>query len=83
MAPLCIPVPRLLKMHALAPSLTPRGGIMVRMVSCGMVYRNGRSGKLSHSSDVIGACICSNDVNVCGSAHCGCVVNGSVAMAAF
>ena len=45
--------------------------------------RNGRSGKLSHSSDVIGACICSNDVNVCGSAHCGCVVNGSVAMAAF
>ena len=31
------------------------------------------SGKLSHSSDV----------NVCGSAHCGCVVNGSVAMAAF
>ena len=26
--------------------------------------RNGRSGKLSHSSDVIGACICSNDVNV-------------------
>ena len=45
--------------------------------------RNGRSGKLSHSSDVIGACICSNDVNVCSSAHCGCVVNGSVAMAAF
>ena len=45
--------------------------------------RNGRSGKLSHSSDVIGVCICSNDVNVCGSAHCGCVVNGSVAMAAF
>ena len=45
--------------------------------------RNGRSGKLSHSSDVIGACICSNDVNVCGSAHCGCVVNGSVAMAAL
>ena len=42
--------------------------------------RNGRSGKLSHSN---GACICSNDVNVCGSAHCGCVVNGSVAMAAF
>ena len=41
--------------------------------------RNGRSGKLSHSNDVIGACICFNDVNVCGSAHCGCVVNGSVA----
>ena len=42
--------------------------------------------KLSHSNDVIGACICSNDdvhVNVCGSAHCGCVVNGSVAMAAY
>ena len=45
--------------------------------------QDGRSGKLSHSSDVIGACFCSNDVNVCGSAHCGCVVNGSVAMAAF
>ena len=43
--------------------------------------RNGRSGKLSHSNDVIGACICSNDVNVC--AHYGCMVNGSVAMAAF
>ena len=45
-----------------------------------------RSGKWSHSNDVIGACICSNDdlhVNVCGSAHCcGCGVNGSVAMAA-
>ena len=26
--------------------------------------RNGKSGKLSHSNDVIGACICSNDVNV-------------------
>ena len=26
---------------------------------------------------------CFNDVNACGSAHCGCVVNGSVAMAAF
>ena len=24
-----------------------------------------------------------NDVNVCGSTHCGCMVNGSVAMAAF
>ena len=47
--------------------------------------RNGRSGKLSHSSDEIGACICSNvDLHVCmcGSAHCGCVVNGSIAMAA-
>ena len=45
--------------------------------------RNGRSGKLC---DQIGACICSNvDVHVCvcGSAHCGCVVNGSVAMAAI
>ena len=43
-----------------------------------MVYRNGRNGKLSHSNDVIGACICSNDdlnINVCGSTHCGCVVN--------
>ena len=45
--------------------------------------RNGRSGKLSHSNDVIGGCLCSNDVNVCGSTHCGCVVNVSVAMAAF
>ena len=47
--------------------------------------RNGRSGKLSHSSDVIGACICSNvhlHVCVCGSAQCGCVVDGSVALAA-
>ena len=46
---------------------------------------NGRSGKLSHSCDEICACICSNvDLHVCvfGSAHCGCVVNGSVAMAA-
>ena len=41
---------------------------------------------MSHSNDVIGACISSNvdlHVNVCGSAHCGYVVNGSVAMAAF
>ena len=47
--------------------------------------RNGRSGKLSHSSDEIGECICSNvelHACVCGSTHCGCVVNGSVAMAA-
>ena len=45
--------------------------------------RNGKSGKLGHSSDVIGACFCSNDVNVCGFAQCGCMVNGSVAMAVF
>ena len=45
--------------------------------------RNGRSQKLSHSLDVIAACICSNDVNVCGSTHCRCVVNGNFAMAAF
>ena len=44
--------------------------------------RNSRSGKLSHSNDVIGAYIYSSDVNVCSSAHCVCVVNGSVAMAA-
>ena len=71
--------------HVLAPSLTPRGGILVRMVSCGMVGTCGRSGKLSHSSDEIGARICSNvdsHVCVCCSAHCGCIVNGSVAMAA-
>ena len=44
--------------------------------------RNGRSGKLNHSNDVVDA---SNDdlhVNVCGSAHCRCMVNGNVAMAA-
>ena len=45
-----------------------------------MEWYNGRIGKLS---DVIGACSCFNDVNVCGSARCGCMVNGSVAMAAF
>ena len=49
----------------------------------GINGRNGRNGKLSHSNDVIGAYTYSSDVNVCGSAHCGCVVNGSVAMAAF
>ena len=27
----------MVKMHALSPSLTPRGGIVVRMVSCEMV----------------------------------------------
>ena len=37
--------------------------------SCGMV---GMAGVLSHSSDVIGA-----DVNMCGSTHCGYMVNGS------
>ena len=43
------------------------------------------SGKLSHSSDEFGACICSNvdlHVRMCDSVHCGYVVNGSVAMAA-
>ena len=39
--------------------------------------RNGRSGKLSHSDDMMHVVSCSNDV--CGSAHCGCVVNGNVA----
>ena len=42
---------------------------------------------LSHSNDVIGASVCSNDdlhINVCSSTHCGCaVVNGIVAVAAF
>ena len=41
---------------------------------------NGTIGKVSHS---IGACNFFNDVNVCGSAHCGCMVNGSVPVAAF
>ena len=27
----------MVKMHALAPSLTPQGGILVKMVSCGML----------------------------------------------
>ena len=31
----------MVKMHVLAPSLTPRGGILVRMVSCGMVGDRG------------------------------------------
>ena len=46
--------------------------------------RNGKCGKLSHSNYVIGGC--SNGdlhVKVCSSAHCGCVVKGSVAMVAF
>ena len=42
----------------------------------------GRNGKLS-----VNACACTNvvlHVGVCGSAHCcGCVVNGSIAKAAF
>ena len=41
--------------------------------------RDGKSGALSHSSDVIDACTCINSVelNVCGSTLCcGCVVNG-------
>ena len=46
-------------MHVLPPGLTPRGGILVRVVSCGIV---GMAGvviyKLSHSNDVIGTCIC-------------------------
>ena len=45
--------------------------------------RNGRGGKLSHSNDVIGACICPNDANVCGSAHCVCVVDGKCGYASF
>ena len=67
-------------MHVLAPSLTPWGGIGVRMVN----GRNGNKGKLSHSIDVVDVCSCActhNNVdlhvNVCGSAHCcGCMVNG-------
>ena len=38
------------------------------------------------SNILIGACICSDvdlHVCVCGSAHCGCAVDGSVAMAVF
>ena len=35
--------------------------ILYRIITCGHLprtaYRNGRSGKLSHSNDVIGACI--------------------------
>ena len=50
--------------------------------------RNGKSGELSHFSDVIDVCTCIHNsgnlhVSVCGSAHC-CVrvVNGNVAMVA-
>ena len=45
--------------------------------------RNGKSGKLSHSSDVIDACTCIHNsvdlcANVCGSTHCcGCAVTFS------
>ena len=48
--------------------------------------RSDMGGKLNHTSVLDGsyACTCmSNVVNVCGSAHCGCVVNGSSAMAAY
>ena len=40
----------MVKMHALAPSLTPHLGQDGKLWN----GRNGRSGKLSHSSDVIG-----------------------------
>ena len=63
------------------PQPNSLGRILVRIGN----GRNDRSGKLSHSSDVIGACISSNvdlHVCVCGSTHCGCVVNGSAATAA-
>ena len=55
------------------------------MSHCGYQFNtcNCKAALSDLSNAVIGACICSNDVNVCGSAHCGCVVNGSVAMAAF
>ena len=54
------------------------------------ISRNGKKGKLSHSSDVVDACTCKCThttvdlcVNVCGSVHCcGCVVNDNIAMAA-
>ena len=42
------------RMQVLAPSLTPRGGDGIRMVS----GRNGKRGELSHSSNVIDACTC-------------------------
>ena len=67
----------------MAPSSTPRGGWDLGQDGKLWNGRSGRSGKLSHSTDVIGcskrwfACMC-----VCGSAHCGYLVNGSVAMAA-
>ena len=61
--------------HVLAPSLTPRGGILVRMVSCGMVGMAGDWYMYMSNVDL--------HANLCGSAHCECVVNGSVAMAAI
>ena len=69
----------MVKMHVLVTSLVPLGGQDGKLCN----GTNSTIGKLSHSNDVIGACICSNDVNVCGSAHFGCMVNGTVAMAAF
>ena len=66
-----------------SPNLTPWSGILVRVVRCG-IGRNGRSGKSSHSNELIGACICSNvdlQVSVHGSGHCcGYMINGSIAM---
>ena len=44
------------RMHVLAPSLTPWGGIGVRMVSLVMVGMV----KLSHSIDVVDACTCTS-----------------------
>ena len=74
----------MIRMVVLVPSLTPRGGIGVRME-----FSNGRNGKrdeLSNSSDVVDTCTCTHSsvdlhVNVCGSAHCcGCMVSGDLAM---
>ena len=58
----------MVKMHVLATSLAPLGGIRGARARVGgqdgklWNGTNGRSGELSHSNDVIGACICSNDV---------------------
>jgi hypothetical protein len=56
-----------------SPSLMPRGGILVRMISYGM------AGLVGYYNDVIGACNVDLHANVCDSAHCcGCVVNGII-----
>ena len=44
----------MVRMHVLAPSLTPWGGIGVKMAS----LRMAKGGKLSHSSDVVDTCTC-------------------------
>ena len=62
----------MVRMHILAPSFTPQGGIGVRIVSIGMVG-TAREVNLHILK-----------LNVCGFTHySGCVVDGNVAMTTF